>query len=233
MLCGFLASERLRPREILRRTLHRSCLARSHRSHRRAVGSAVPRMDGTVTRYLGTPWDRELVRDGRGDGRGPSRPWLGSAADSRAATFQHGGRLGGPTGGLSSGSRCRNGAVNLARLRTGPRRTLWPGAAHCARATTNTRGRLATRRWPRCWRSGIDPPAPPCGRDERGGGTVGALSGAVPHSAALVNPGDEVVLLEPAFDLYYGQGWPAGGVAVGVLLSTRGDGASTSTPARC
>lgn len=49
--------------------------------------------------------------------------------------------------------------------------------------------------------------------------TVGASQALYLTLQALVNPGDEVVLLEPAFDLYYGQVRLAGGVAVGVPLS--------------
>merc|ERR1719478_379193 len=49
--------------------------------------------------------------------------------------------------------------------------------------------------------------------------TVGASQALYLTLQALVNPGDEGVLLEPAFDLYYGQVRLAGGVAVGVPLS--------------
>ena len=48
--------------------------------------------------------------------------------------------------------------------------------------------------------------------------TVGASQALYLTLQALVNPGDEVVLMEPAFDLYYGQVKLAGGVAVPVPL---------------
>jgi len=49
--------------------------------------------------------------------------------------------------------------------------------------------------------------------------TVGASQALYLTLQALVNPGDEVLLLEPAFDLYYGQVRLAGGKAVPVPLS--------------
>ena len=49
--------------------------------------------------------------------------------------------------------------------------------------------------------------------------TVGASQALYLTLQALVNPGDEVVLLEPAFDLYYGQIRLAGGTAVPVALN--------------
>lgn len=48
--------------------------------------------------------------------------------------------------------------------------------------------------------------------------TVGASQALYLTLQALVNPGDEVLLLEPAFDLYYGQVRLAGGVSVPVAL---------------
>jgi len=49
--------------------------------------------------------------------------------------------------------------------------------------------------------------------------TVGASQALYVTLQALVNPGDDVVLLEPAFDLYYGQIRLAGGRAVPVPLA--------------
>jgi len=48
--------------------------------------------------------------------------------------------------------------------------------------------------------------------------TVGASQALYLTLQSLVNPGDEVVLLEPAFDLYYGQIRLAGATAVPVAL---------------
>jgi len=48
--------------------------------------------------------------------------------------------------------------------------------------------------------------------------TVGASQALYMSLQALIDPGDEVVLLEPAFDLYYGQVRIAGGKAVPVAL---------------
>ena len=48
--------------------------------------------------------------------------------------------------------------------------------------------------------------------------TVGASQALYLTLQALVDPGDEVILLEPAFDLYYGQVKLAGGTAVPVPL---------------
>merc|ERR1719163_30121 len=55
--------------------------------------------------------------------------------------------------------------------------------------------------------------------------TVGASQALYLTLQALINPGDEVILLEPAFDLYYGQVRLAGGKVVPVPLSVDGDGA--------
>jgi len=52
--------------------------------------------------------------------------------------------------------------------------------------------------------------------------TVGASQALYLTLQALLNPGEEVLLLEPAFDLYYGQIRLAGGVAVPVPLSVDG-----------
>lgn len=49
--------------------------------------------------------------------------------------------------------------------------------------------------------------------------TVGASQALFLTLQALLNPGDEVILLEPAFDLYYGQIRLAGGTAVPVALT--------------
>lgn len=54
--------------------------------------------------------------------------------------------------------------------------------------------------------------------------TVGASQALFLALQSLVNEGDEVVLLEPAFDLYYGQIGVAGGTAVGVPMSLDVDG---------
>ena len=48
--------------------------------------------------------------------------------------------------------------------------------------------------------------------------TVGASQALYLTLQALVDPGDEVVLLEPAFDLYYGQIRLCGASAVPVAL---------------
>ena len=53
--------------------------------------------------------------------------------------------------------------------------------------------------------------------------TVGASQALYLTLQALVNPGDEVILLEPAFDLYYGQVRIAGGTVVPVPLAVDGD----------
>ena len=54
--------------------------------------------------------------------------------------------------------------------------------------------------------------------------TVGASQSLYLTLQALVNPGDEVILLEPAFDLYYGQVRLAGGKVVPVPLAVDADG---------
>ena len=54
--------------------------------------------------------------------------------------------------------------------------------------------------------------------------TVGASQALYLTLQALVNPGDEVVVLEPAFDLYYGQIRLAGGTTVPVTLDVDEDG---------
>lgn len=53
--------------------------------------------------------------------------------------------------------------------------------------------------------------------------TVGASQALYLTLQALLNPGEEVVLLEPAFDLYYGQIRLAGGTAVPVALQYSAD----------
>ena len=53
--------------------------------------------------------------------------------------------------------------------------------------------------------------------------TVGASQALYLTLQALVNPGDEVILLEPAFDLYYGQVKLAGGTVVPVALGVDAD----------
>merc|ERR1719440_1277218 len=54
--------------------------------------------------------------------------------------------------------------------------------------------------------------------------TVGASQALYLTLQALVDPGDEVLLLEPAFDLYYGQVRIAGGTVVPVPLQVDGTG---------
>lgn len=49
--------------------------------------------------------------------------------------------------------------------------------------------------------------------------TVGASQALFLTLQALVDPGDEVLVIEPAFDLYYGQIRVAGATAVGVPMS--------------
>lgn len=52
--------------------------------------------------------------------------------------------------------------------------------------------------------------------------TVGASQALYVSFQAILSPGDEVVLLEPYFDLYLGQIRMAGGVAKQVPLSVVG-----------
>ena len=54
--------------------------------------------------------------------------------------------------------------------------------------------------------------------------TVGASEALYLALMTYVNPGDEVLVIEPAFDLYYGAINMAGGIAKGVALTRKGDG---------
>jgi len=54
--------------------------------------------------------------------------------------------------------------------------------------------------------------------------TVGASQALFNVALSLLNPGDEVVVFEPAFDIYLGQVDMAGGVLRPVTLRVKGGG---------